>query len=414
MSALLPLASPATEALRFVGFATDAPSRSMLAMAAAARGWLAPEIHEGGLDEAHAFIAATTAPAFLVVDLTGSAAPLAAVDALADVCAADTRVLAIGTTNDVALFRGLRALGVADYLLKPLDAAVLAASFDAALAVLPLEAASPLVAPAHKAEVIAFVGPRGGAGVTSVALSAAAVLAEGGDRRVVFLDFDLQAGTAALDLDAETSPGLAALLESPDRVDQVLVEAALKPHPLGFSLLTAEEPMDQMLRVTPDAVQALLVALGSEADAIVIDLPRRLDRAARAVIRTVDRVVIVTPMSLAGMRDTQRLLRFITGVRAGQRPMVIANRQGEFAAEVALADFEKGIGGKVDIRLPYAPRVAARAAEKATALVQAGGTSALATQLRKVGAALLPASAAVGQRDWNDRLRRWLARWSRR
>lgn len=410
MSILLPIAPPAAQALRFVAFATDAHSRSVLAMAAAARGWLAPEIHDGGLEAAHAFIAATAAPAFLVIDLSGSSAPLGAVDALADVCASDTRVLAIGTANDVALYRGLRSLGVTDYLLKPLLGPDLAAAMDAALAAAPNATEGASTPAPHKADVFAFLGPRGGAGVTSIALSTAAILAEDPARRVVFLDFDLQAGSAALDVDAEPSAGLAALLESPDRVDQVLVEAALRPHRLGFSLLTAEEPMDQLLQVKPDAVQALLSAVGSGADVIIVDLPRRLDRAARAVLRTADRVAIVTPMTLAGMRDTQRLVRFVTGVRAGQRPLVIANRCGESTAEVAFADFERGIGTGLDVRLPHAPRVAARAAQQATALVQASGRSPLTTGLRTIAASLVGGAGEAPERQpgWLRRARGWL------
>ena len=397
MALLLPISGPATESLRFVAFATDAHSRVILANVAASRGWLAAEIREGDLEAAHSYIAATAPPAVLLIDIGDCVAPLEAVDSLADVCAADTRVLAIGTCNDVALFRGLRALGVCDYLLKPLNEADLQAAFDAAMAeALPAPPASQGQA-ARKPEMFAFVGARGGCGATTVAISTAAVLAEVAGQRVVLVDFDLQAGSAALDLEAESSPGFAALLESPDRVDQLLVDAALVPHALGFSMLTAEEPIDRPLRVQPEAVQALLAAVATGADIIVVDLPRRLDRAARAILRTADRVAIVTPMSLAGMRETRRLASFVTGLRAGQRPLVIANRSGETGAEVARSDFEKGIGGRLDIMLPHAPRLAAKATEKATALVHVSGNAALAVGLRRVATELC--SAGVAKHD---------------
>jgi len=409
---MLPVGPAVAEALRQVAFATDAQSRSVLAMTAAALGWPAPEIREGGLEAAHAYVAATAAPAFLVVDLSDSAAPLGGVDALAEVCAADTKVLAIGTRNDVELFRGLRALGVSDYLLKPLDPTTLRLAMQAMLADGPAGAELQRNQAPHKAEILAFMGARGGAGVTTVAISAAALLAQDYGKRVVLLDLDLQAGTAALDLEAEPSPGLASLLESPDRVDQLLVNASLRPHDLGFALLTAEEPIDQLLRVKADAVLALIAAVATEADVIVVDLPRRLDRSVRAVLRTADRVVIVTPATLVGMRETRRVAGFVTGLRAGQRPMVIVNRVGETSAEVGRADFEQGIGGRIDIMLPHAPRQAARATEQATALVKVSGRGALGVGLRSLAALLAsgPPAARSEPAGWRARLKHWLLR----
>jgi hypothetical protein len=55
---------------------------------------------------------------------------------------------------------------------------------------------------------------------------------------------------------------------------------------------------------------------------------------------------------------------------------------------VAGGDFEKGIGSRLDVRLPYAPKVAARAAERATSLANAGGNAAFAAGLRGIAGLL--------------------------
>jgi pilus assembly protein CpaE len=399
----------ASETLRFIGFATDAHSRKELAMAAASRGWLQSEIREGSLADAHAYVAATAPPALLVIDLSGNKAPLASVDALADVCAADTRVLAIGTANDVALFRGLRALGVQDYLLKPLDPLLLRGALDMLIEGVP--AAPAPAASVNKARVLVFTGARGGAGTTTLAIATAAMLAEDKARRVLFLDLDLQTGSAALDLDLEPSPGLAAILGSPDRVDQTLVDSALRPHPLGFSLLTAQEPADLQLTLEPEGVLALLAAIGARADMLVIDLPRRFDQAARAVLRVADSVVIVTPQSLSGLRDTKRLAGLITGLRAGQQPLFVANRCGQSTAELSQSDFERGLGVPLTARISDAPRMVAKAALKATAVSAVEGGPAVKSGLRLLLAALplAPASKASSSAGALAKIRRLIS-----
>jgi pilus assembly protein CpaE len=404
MSELLPII-PAAGATSFLGFATDPASRHMLQMAAGARGWVGAEVREGGIEAAGDHVAALGSPGLLVVDITESKAPLHAVDALANVCTGDTRVIAIGTQNDVALYRGLRTLGVADYVVKPLDEKALAVAIDLALGA----GALPRVEPGAqaRADVIAFLGARGGSGTTAIAIACAHLLASTHQRRVIFVDLDLQAGSSGLDLDVDASPGLAELVSAPDRIDTALVEAAMRRHPLGFRMLSAEEPLDRPIRVPPDAVQALLAAVSFSADAIVVDMPRRLDRAGRALLRTAERVVIVSPMSLVGMRDSQRLSGFITGVRAGQRPMVVANRIGETRAEVGRADFEKAIGGPAVAYLPYRPQIAALAAERATALSAMQRRSDLQQGLERLAAAISGTAApAAGRKDWKALWRR--------
>lgn len=386
----------------FLGFATDAESRRAIAMAAAARGWDSPEVLEGGLEVAHARLAAGSAPGFLVIDLSASKAPLPEIDALADLCDADTRVIAIGTRNDVNLYRGLRDLGVADYLLKPVDYAVLAAAIDAALetAAAPPAAA---MAPAREAHVVALVGARGGAGTSALAAALAQRMAAAG-LAAVLVDLDFQAGSLALDLDLEPSPAILPLLESPDRLDPLVVTQAMRAHRSGFRLLAAEAPFETALSVEPDAVLALLAAAGADADVVIADLPRWLDRTRRTVLRTADRLVLVTPLTLAGLRDTQRMVTLATGLRAGQRPVLVGNRAGAHAAELDSRDFAAFLGTPLDVLLPEDP-AAARAAAETAATLGDTGSPALARPLDSLAAALQPAAAmAVAARPASGRL----------
>ncbi|WP_194745478.1 AAA family ATPase [Thermaurantiacus tibetensis] len=371
----------------FLGFATDPDSRRAIAMAAAARGWDAPEVVDGGLDAAHARLAAGAAPGFLVIDLSASRAPLPEVDALAELCDAETRVIAIGTRNDVALYRGLRALGVSDYLLKPVTDQQLAQAIDAALETLdqPPPAAG---APQRQAQVVALVGTRGGAGTSALAAALAAQFARDG-RRTVLLDLDFQGGSLALDLDLEPAPGVVQLLQTPDRLDPLVVAQAMRPHAAGFRLLAADAPIEAALAIEPDAVLALVTAAGAEADVVVADLPRWLDRARRAVLRTADHLALVTPLTLPGLRDARRMVALATGLRAGQRPLVVANRVGASAAELDPGEFAACLGGPLDLRLPEVPAAARAAAEGATTLLDAA-PPALARPLAELAGRLAP------------------------
>jgi pilus assembly protein CpaE len=375
---------------RFIGFATDADSRQAIAMAAAAQGWAAPDVREGGLEAAHAFLSSEPAPAFLVIDLSAARAPLPAVDALADVCAAETRVLAIGTQNDVELFRGLLALGVGDYLLKPVDMKEIGAALDRMME-RPPEGQGRTGASARQATVAAFLGSRGGAGATALAAAAASCLARSG-QRVALIDLDLQGGSLALDLASDPSPALLQILEAPDRVDPVVVEQALRPHPLGFRLLAVDAPIEAVPTMEGDALMALVAATMEMADVVVLDCPRWLDRTRRAVLRMVDRVVIVTPPTLPGLRDTRRVARLMQSLRAGQQPLLVGNRVGASAAELSRADFQQGLGQALDLWLPEEAAAARHAAERGLTLHE-GASRRLAAGLHRLADSLVPQEA---------------------
>lgn len=390
---MLPLPPPGhglPQAGRFIGFATDADSRQAIAMAAAARGWAALDVKEGGLEAAHAFLSCEPPPAFLVIDLSAARAPLPAVDALADVCAAETRVLAIGTQNDVELFRGLLALGVGDYLLKPVDMQEIGAALDRMMD-LPPDGHDRAGGGARQATVAAFIGSRGGAGATALAAATASCLA-GSGQRVVLIDLDLQGGSLALDLASDPSPALLQILESPDRVDPVVVEQALRPHPLGFRLLAVDAPIEAVPMMEGDALMALVAATMDMADIVVLDCPRWLDRMRRAVLRMVDRVVIVTPPTLPGLRDTRRVARLMQSLRAGQQPLLVGNRVGASAAELSRADFEQGLGQALDFWLPEEAAAARRAAERGLTLGQ-GASRRFSAELHRLADSLVPHKA---------------------
>ena len=120
-----------------------------------------------------------------------------------------------------------------------------------------------------------------------------------------------------------------------------LIDAALlrvdgsKAGDARLALLAAEVPLEAETGSTAAGVAALLAALAGSADTIIIDLPRQLDAVTRGLLRTVDSVAIVSDFTLAGLRDTQRLVRLAAGLRAGARPLVIANRSGRDAVTAA-------------------------------------------------------------------------------
>ncbi len=398
--------TPAATAPDLLAVAVDPVTCEVLRQGLGQLGCAPSRVSEGGLAAAIALLRATPSPAVLVVDISDCADPLRDLDQLAEVCEPQTRVLAIGAANDVRLYRELRRLGVADYLPKPLAADQLRTAVEALLAAdPPPSAATPAVA---GGATVAVIGARSGCGATSLAVSLAWGLANDQQQRTVLLDLDLQAGTTALSLDAEPGRGLRELLANPERLDKLLIGSAAVQQGERLRLLAAEEPLDADLRLGGEGLDALVGVLRADGDSLVIDLPRRFDALCRSALRAADTVIVVTDLSLAGLRDTQRLLPLVTAC-AGGAVLLAGGRVGATPGELSASDFQRHLQRRLDVELPFDAKAARAAAEQARPLLSAVRGGPLADALQRLLATVAGggATATLAGAPRAPLLKRW-------
>src|SRR5260370_585975 len=101
-------------------------------------------------------------PRVLILDCADSRAPIAELSAARSVGGADLRILALGTVNDVGLFRDLLAAGASDYLVKPVSREALAIGLEKRMS-------TTSGGGAGLGPVVPFIGSRGGVGATKTA-----------------------------------------------------------------------------------------------------------------------------------------------------------------------------------------------------------------------------------------------------
>jgi pilus assembly protein CpaE len=346
----------------------------------------------------------------LLVDVSGCDDIFDAVNRLADACEPETRVIVIGSFNDVGTYRRLLDAGITDYLVKPVTSEAVAAALGRARSPTPVRAPAP--APEVGNSVIAVVGTRGGVGATSIAISVACALAHQRKLHTVLIDLDLQLGSAAINLDLEPSRGFRDILQNPERMDSLLVGSALTQESDRLRVLSAEEPLDSEVKVGADALRTLLDLLKQDKATIVLDVSRRVDSLTRSALNDADIVCVVTDLSLAGMRDSKRLMDLARGARRRSsdrsRPvLLVANRISGAGGEVPQAEFERGTGAKFDFVLPYDAKAAAAAADGGKSLLAGAGSGALHGELNRLVATLSGVSAEPAEqakRSWVKRL----------
>ncbi|MGB0682957.1 MAG: AAA family ATPase [Magnetovibrionaceae bacterium] len=348
------LSAKGAEAILF--FVSDDATGQVCRNAAAKAGLPADSVFPGGIATAAQALQSRQTPQRLVVDLDEAADPLSALDELSLVCDPGARVFALGSCNDVRLYRRLTSLGLEDYLPKPVDA-------DDLAGVLMREpvAIEPEVQTPKQCEIIAVTGARGGTGASAIAANLAWMASEKRDLKTVLVDLDLTFGTQALNFDVEPGRGFREALEQPERIDGLFMERAMVHKTDQLSLLASEEPLDHPCRFDGDSLDALLERVSADADLIVLDLPRHAARRQITQARTGTHWLIVADPSLTAMRDAGRLAK-LAKAGSGIDAKLVLNLVGrQPKSELKVKDFEAGAEVPVDAVCPFEPKVGSEA-----------------------------------------------------
>lgn len=394
-------AQPAAAQRDAIVFVSDVESRDVIAQALRDANLPGAKIVEGGISAA--LKQTELMPRFLMVDVSTSATPVQDVAALAAVMEPGTKLIVIGSANDVALYRDLLGVGASDYLVKPLDALLLHAALTEGAA-----GGKAGQAPAKLGRVIAFVGARGGVGSTTMAVNTAFLLAHDRKQRTALVDLDLHFGTAALSLDIEPGRGLRDALEKPGRIDSLFLERAMAKIGDRLFVLGCEEPLRDHPTVDPAAIDVVLGDLRQNFSWVVLDMPRAFVASQTNAFAMVTDLMLVCDQSMAGIRDTMRFLDFIKEAAPQMRLKLAAAAPDGSRPKIARAEFEKSIARKLDYEIPFEAKTVAAAANSGKPLSAVGRSGKLVKTLRQIASDLAGAEGKKAESAATGFLSRWI------
>ncbi len=233
--------------------------------------------------------------------------------------------------------------------------------------------------------VVVFMGSKGGAGTTTVALNVAAAMAE--NHRVILADFHPEVGTLAQYFQPHRSvPGLGDLLRSETGLESCLWPSKTIP---GLHLLFASRDLDTPLDLAPAQTRAVLADLTEAADYVVVDAPISLAAANRALIEDAALLVLVVERDSLAVDAARLLLRAIDSWKGGRVSLgaVIVNRAA-LVSPMPLADIEVQLAIPLLAVIPPAADVCAAAQLAHSPLLALDADSLPALALRALSRAI--------------------------
>ena len=309
------------------------------------------KIQMGGVPAAIEAYRSSPTPNVILLESEGhSDRILNGLDALSEYCDAGTRVMVVGRTNDVTLYRELVRRGVSDYLISPVG------TLDVVRAICGLFS-SPDAKPVGR--IIAVVGAKGGVGASTVAHNIAWSAARDLALDSVVTDLDLAFGTAGLDYNQDPPQGIADAVFSPDRIDTAFVDRLLSKCSDHLSLLAAPATLERAYDFTSEAFDTIFDALRTTMPCVVLDVPHQWNGWTQRALVSADEILIVAAPDLANLRNAKNLFDHLRAARVNDHhPRYCLNLVGvPKRPEIKPADFAKALEDQPCAVIPFDPQV---------------------------------------------------------
>jgi len=386
-------AQQGAESIRAHAFVADEESSGILKRCFSDLGLFDGSVTRGTIETAIKELDRSRSPQILIADISGLDLPLEALQRLSEVCEPGVEVIIVGERNDIALYRSLSRMGVAEYVFKPLTYEMVSDVLGRITSGNTQQRAQRL------GKLVNILGVRGGVGASTLACSVAWHLAETVGRRVALVDFDISFGTCALMLDASPNHAFYEALETSERVDLLLMERATTKISDRLFLCSAMEPIDANSRVTGSGFHTIVSLLRQRYHYVITDLSAQRNDLIDRVIFEDGALVLVSDGGIASAREVARWRNYFGANQSGRYLLHVHNRAGQ-VGELKKREFDMAVGQAADMIINYDKKVAGTA--------NVGGASAVGQRALQRAAAQL-ASKLAGHGSGETK-RRGLAR----
>ncbi|MGL4242813.1 MAG: AAA family ATPase [Beijerinckiaceae bacterium] len=288
---------------------------------------------------------------------------LASLDELARYCDEGTRVIVVGLTNDVMLYRELMRRGVSEYLIAPVGVMDMIGALSAIYA-------SPEAGVVGRS--IAVMGAKGGVGASTIAHNLAFCISETYEAATVLVDLDLPFGTAGLDFNQDPSQGIADAIFAPDRLDANLVDRLLSKCTDHLSIMAAPATLDRAYDLRETDVDGVADILRGTTPYVVYDVPHLWTAWSRRALISADDVVLVCSPDLANLRNAKTILDVVRQARPNDnRPALVLNTVGmPKRPEIGIAEFVKALEIDLTASIAFDPALFGAAANNGQMLIE--------------------------------------------
>ncbi|MBI5102914.1 MAG: AAA family ATPase [Nitrospirae bacterium] len=211
--------------------------------------------------------------------------------------------------------------GATEFLLKPLSEVDLVSALQK---VGRLWIQSP-PAEAETGRIYTFFSPKGGVGVSTLAINTAVNLYEITKKSTLLVDLDLEAGDVNTFLDMNPTYTISDVTANMTRLDRTFLQSVITKHKSGIYVLAEPQRIEDIVGVSADDIRKVLGLLKTMFRYIVVDTEAGLNESSTAALEMSDMILLTFVMSLPGIKNMQKYLNYFVrlGIRKDKINLVV-------------------------------------------------------------------------------------------
>ena len=256
-------------------------------------------------------------------------------------------------------------------------------------------------------KILVFLGCRGGAGATTLAVHLGSYLARLYGKKALIVDQHRHLGHVALYLGQDTpSYDFYELVRNVARLDQTLLAGFVAHHGSGVDVLASPAMLNGSIPVQLDAAERSIRFLANVYEYVIVDCPLGLGDVNLATIDCCDELYLVATPDVPALRDLSKYVDRLSQCNVPPSKLrVVVNRYSSDCA-VTLEQIEKAIRQPVSITVPNNPTEVMRAMNTGTPVSPDRRTE-FALQMKKWAASLLPVTPEMVPEEPKRRFSLW-------
>lgn len=302
--------------------------------------------------------------ALAVVDVDADAD--AALDLVEGICAlnpAPVVIVSSSREDSDLILRCMRA-GARELIGNPITSATVLDAVTRASALVPERQAV-----RTGGQLLMFLGAKGGSGATTIASNVAVALARESGAKAALVDLHLQLGDAALALGMKPAFSVQDALHSADRLDKEFVRTLITTHEAsGLNVLAGSDSIGANEGERP-AIRKLFRILRDDFDWVVVDGGSVIGEAQESLLAEADRIYVITEVTLAGLRNANRLITHLADLGLGNRVECVLNKWDARKVEIDDNRIGRALTKAPAWKIPADTESVRRAENEATTLV---------------------------------------------
>ena len=212
-------------------------------------------------------------------------------------------------------------------------------------------------APPSRGKIITIYSPKGGTGVTTIAVNLAITL-NNEDTRAVLVDANLQFGDVAVFLNEQ---GKNTILELAPRVDElepdVVEDILIKHEASGVRILAAPQRPELAEKVSADQFSKVLQFLQGMYAYVVVDTSPILTDVILATLDISDVIVLVTTQEIPAIKNSRLVLDLMTTMGVNKDRIVFAMNRYDKRIAITPDRISENLKHEVSVSIPLDEKV---------------------------------------------------------